>query len=306
MGNVFSFGWEDSLILFIQRFMSEFMVKLAGIITEFGDATILVLVMGLFYWSLNKDLGKKLIVYLGCVNIVNPFVKAVFKRYRPYMANKEIKCLKPVNSDGDIYDIVTQDYSFPSGHSDNSMAIYGSIAKSHKNVVLRILMGVLILLVGCSRFALGVHYPTDVLAGFALAIIVVALYDFLEKKLGRYKTYLLLDVIGIFGFLIAKTNEFYTGYGMLLGSTIGIIFEEKYVNFEGTKKWFLVIIRTVVGAGLYLAINAILKMPFPEEFLASGTTLAFAVRTLRYAVIGFLLLGVYPMSFKWFKKQEKK
>lgn len=298
MGNAFFFPWEESLIIFIQQFMSNAAVKFAGIVTEFGNATILVGIMGLFYWSLDKELGKKIVIYLSFINIVNPCIKSLVKRLRPYMVNHDIQCLKPVNDEGDIYDIVTQEYSFPSGHADNSMGIYGTLAKSSKRNVWKIVLAVLILLIGVSRFALGVHYPTDVLAGWLVACVSIAVYKLIEKKLGRYKAYILLDIVGLGGFFIAKSNDFYTGYGLLLGATLGIMFEEKKVNFEGTRELLHVILRTAIGAGLYLGLNTLLKMPFSKEFLASGTTLAFTIRAVRYAIIGFLLLGIYPMTFK--------
>lgn len=302
MGNTFSMPWEDSVTIFIQKYMSDITVKLAGIITEFGDALILVAIIGMFYWALNKDLGKRLVVSLAFINIVNPCVKSSVKRLRPYMVNRDIQCLKPVNKDGDIYDVVTQEYSFPSGHAANCITAYGQLAYKTKNTVWRVILIVLILLVGISRFSLGVHYVTDVLAGWVLGVICVLLFSLLEKKLGRYKTYILLDIAGIAGFFIATTNDFYTGYGLLLGSTLGIMFEENFVRFDGTKKVLPVILRTAIGAGLFLVLDKLLKLPFPQEFLTSGTMPAFIVRAARYAIVTFLLLGIYPMIFKPLKK----
>ncbi|MDO5435116.1 MAG: phosphatase PAP2 family protein [Clostridia bacterium] len=306
MGNVFSFGWEDRLIIFIQQFMSGALVSVSGFITEFGDEIILIGILGLFYWSLNKELGKKLAVYLSFVNIINPCIKSVAKRLRPYMVNTDIKCLKPVNAEGDIYDVVSQEYSFPSGHAANCIAIYGTIAKNSRKKAWKAVLIVLMLLVGISRFALGVHYPTDVLAGWLISYAAIQLYRFIEKNIGRYKTYILLDIIGIAGFLIARTNDYYTGYGILLGSTMAIMFEEKYVHFEETRNVITVILRTVVGAGLFILLNTVLKLPFTKEFLNSGTPAAFAVRTVRYALIVFALVGLYPITFRWFGKKNGK
>lgn len=305
MGVAFSIAWDDSIIIFIQQFMTKLLVAVAGFVTEFGDATILVGVVGLHYWALNKDLGKKLLLSLSFANIVNPCLKCTVKRLRPYMVNPDIRCLKPVNSEGDIYDVVSQEFSFPSGHAVNCISVYGPIARNSSKKGWKAAMVILTVLVGISRFALGVHYPSDVIAGWIVGIICVCLYAFLEKKIGRYRTYILLDVIGLLGFLVADTNDYYTGYGMMLGSTLGIMFEEKYVRFGETEKFVPAAARTVVGAAIYLGLNALLKMPFTEEFLNSGTLLAFAVRAARYAVICFLLLGLYPKCFGCFSKKEQ-
>ena len=304
MGNSFSFAWEDRFILWLQQFMTGGLVKLAGFITNFGDELILIGVVGLFYWSLNKALGKRLVVSLSFVNIVYPCVKTTVRRLRPYMANRDIQCLKAVSSEGDIYDVVSQEFSFPSGHANNCVAVYGTLANRAKSVLARVGLILLCLLVGLSRCALGVHYPTDILAGWLLACVCVSVYGLLEKALGRYRTYLLLDVLGLAGFFIAKTNDFYTGYGLLLGSTLGIVFEEKYVSFPETRNPLRCILRTAVGAGLFLGLNTLLKLPFSREFLNSGTFLSFSVRAARYAVLAFLLLGVYPLCFRWFNRKK--
>ena len=295
---------ESSIIVFIQSFMSEFLVSVASVITELGDETAMVCIVGLLYWCLDKDLGKRIAVYIGIMNITYPVVKCTVKRLRPYMADRNIKCLKPVSSDGDIYDIVVQEYSFPSGHANNSIAVYGTIGRRTDKKALKILMPVLIVLIGVSRFALGVHYPSDVLAGWIIAGVSIAVYNFLEKRLGRNRTFILYDIIGLAGFFVATTNDFYTGYGILLGTTLAIMFEEKYVNFEGTQDILHCFLRVAVGAVLFLGLNTVMKLPFSSEFLNSGTTPAFALRAARYAINMFLLLGVYPLCFKRVRKNK--
>ena len=87
-------------------------------------------------------------------------------------------------------------YSFPSGHSTNSIAFYGFIIyliyNNIKNKLLRniliIILSILIFLIGFSRIYLRVHYASDVIAGFCLGIICVILfisiiYKRIEKKM---------------------------------------------------------------------------------------------------------------------------
>ena len=67
-------------------------------------------------------------------------------------------------------------YSFPSGHSLGTFMILGAIAivlaqrlaKKESKIVVYGITGLLIFLVGLSRIYVGVHYPTDVLAGFGV------------------------------------------------------------------------------------------------------------------------------------------
>ena len=81
-------------------------------------------------------------------------------------------------------------YSFPSGHSLGTFMILGAIAivlaqrlaKKGAKVVIYIVTGLLIALVGLSRIYVGVHYPTDVLAGFTLAFgLLNAIYPTYDR-----------------------------------------------------------------------------------------------------------------------------
>ena len=65
-------------------------------------------------------------------------------------------------------------------------------------------------------------------------------------------------------------------------------------------------IARVVGAFvLYFAVNTLLKLPFDKEFLAGAGLAALLVRCGRYAVIMFLIMGVYPKVFPRFEQIGK-
>lgn len=308
MGNTFYFGWEVKLMEWIQSLIgSGFFVSLASIITMLGEQMICVAVLGFFYWGYNKELGKKIGINIT-VNIVwNPLIKNIFSRRRPYFDNEGIKILKPVDADADIYDIAAQGYSFPSGHSSNSATLYGTLARFAKGKWLKAVLVAITVLVGFSRVMLGAHYPTDVLCGWGLGLIIVFFVPFLEKKIkNKYVFYAVLLISGIPGFFYCTSNDFYTGYGLLLGAILGFIFEEKRVQFDETKNILRCILRTVGGAAFFLGLNEVFKLPFSSEFLDSGTFAAFFVRTVRYAIVAFLICGVYPMIFKYTAKLWRK
>jgi membrane-associated phospholipid phosphatase len=87
-------------------------------------------------------------------------------------------------------------YSFPSGHALVSLAVYGAlallIARRLPSTAGRVLVfvgaGVLVAAIGFSRLYLGVHYLTDVLAGFALGIALLSLLYVALELPGRYTT----------------------------------------------------------------------------------------------------------------------
>lgn len=135
-------------------------------ITDFGDKITIVaitFILLLFLFSLRKVqtglwLGLSVAVGAGGVNTI---IKEIYQRPRP----------------DQIEHLVEQGgYSFPSGHSMGSIILYGSVLFLLLRIVktkqlkwlLALMMGGLILSVGLSRIYLGVHYPSDIIAGFSL------------------------------------------------------------------------------------------------------------------------------------------
>ena len=307
MGNTFYFGWEVALMEAIQSHLGELGAKIASIISMFGEELVLVLLLGFVYWCWDKKVGR--IIGLNIVMGVtyNPLAKNIALRRRPYMDNPSIQCLRPVDSSASIYDIKAQGYSFPSGHSTNSTIAFGSIAYFFKNKAVRIICIIMPILVGISRFCVGVHYPTDVIFGWAMGTCIVFLMPWLLRKFpNKLKLYPVIFIVSCAGWFYCKTNDYYTGLGMMLGFFVGDIFEEKFVHFENTRNVISSIIRVVVGAGLFLALNTVLKLPFPSWMLEAENALAYLIRTLRYAVAMFVEVGLYPMCFKWLGFLEKK
>ena len=306
-GNSFFFDWEVSLIVWLQAHMGAFGASLASFISAFGEELACVAVIGFLYWCYDKRFGRfvGLNVLVGLV--LNPMIKNVFVRRRPYFDSPEIKCLKPVDKSADIYNIAAQEYSFPSGHSVNAVGVYGSAAVFGKKKYLAVIAVVLSLLIGVSRFCLGVHYPTDVLAGWLLGLVIIIAVSRLQRRFNDPRLfYGLLLLITLPGFFYCKSADYYSGYGMLLGFVLGVQAEQKFVNFDNTRNPLRSVLRVLGGVAVFFGLNTLLKMPFSSDFLNSGTVPAFLVRTLRYALVIFADIAVYPLLFKvtgkWFHK----
>lgn len=308
MGNTFFFEWEVKLIEWCQDLIgSGFLVQVFSVISALGEELVCIIVLGLLYWGFNKEAGKYIGMNIMSSVVWNPLLKNIFLRRRPYFDTEAIKILKPVEADADIYDIAAQGYSFPSGHSTNSATVYGSIARVINKKWVRVLMVVIPLLVGISRFVLGAHYPTDVLVGWALGTVTVFLVPFLRKKIKNdFIFWGVLLLTGLPGFFYCTSNDFYTGYGILLGGAASFMFEERVVKFENTKSIIRALLRTACGGGIFVVLNALFKLPFKESFLESATLGAYLVRTGRYAIVVFIVCGLYPMLFKYTANIGKK
>lgn len=311
VANTFFFEWEQSLILWIQQHLGTFGTTVASFFSFFGESLVMVIVLGFLYWCWDKEIGKKAGLIIIFAHTLNCMSKNIFRRKRPYMDNKEILCLKPVEKSADIYDIAAQGFSFPSGHATNSVTVFSSCAlylKEQKWV--RVTAVILPLLCGISRFCLGVHYPTDVLCGWLLGLITFFLVSFLQSRAkNNWVLYICLLILSSLGIFWCRSNDYYSSLGMLYGFVLASAFEEKYVKFDNTRNIFQSILRIIGGGIIFFGLNTILKLPFSTDFLDNSSMLSFFVRAARYAIVVFVDMGVYPLLFRYMDRllsQKKK
>lgn len=112
---------------------------------------------------------------IALASLANSGFKLLVARQRPEL-------LEPV--------VVEHGFSFPSGHSALGMVAYGVVAvlvwrsmlPGHVRTATVVALGALIALVGVSRIYLGVHYPTDVLAGWTVGAVVVLVYAAVTRR----------------------------------------------------------------------------------------------------------------------------
>lgn len=150
-------------------FISDTVTPIAKLITNFGGAYFLFGFTVIMIITLREKNQKMLVaVNLVIVTVLNQILKQIVKRPRPIE-----------------YSIINETgYSFPSGHSMVSMAFYGYlIYLTYKNIsqpylkwIIICVLGVLILAIGISRIYLGVHYTSDVLAGFLISIMYLIVF----------------------------------------------------------------------------------------------------------------------------------
>ena len=150
-----------------------------GVITELGS-TLAVVVVALLTFAVGMAIGPWRhgaagALTIGIASVANSALKMVIARARP-------DALEPI--------VAERGFSFPSGHSALGMVAYGVLAvlisRSRLPLVVRriviVALAVLIGLIGLSRVWLGVHYPTDVLAGWAAGGVIVLVYAALTRR----------------------------------------------------------------------------------------------------------------------------
>lgn len=132
-------------------------------ITLFGDIKILFFIICAVYWK-NSKLGLKLISSTLMATNASQIFKLIFSIPRPFLIYKNI------NPSNFALSSATG-FSFPSGHSQLSMSIFGFLAENFSNFWLYLIP----FLVAFSRLVLGVHTLKDVVFGLIIGIIFIKL-----------------------------------------------------------------------------------------------------------------------------------
>ena len=272
----------------IQQCNTSFLDTLAKCITFFGEETIAIVIVALFYYAINKEFGKKLIYIVLASNMLNGVIKNFVKAPRP-IGEEGIRSLRTETATG---------YSFPSGHSQSAAALYPTIVRKRGHHWLHIITGVLIFLIALSRLYLGVHYPIDVIVGVALGLLIsyggYYLYD--KVKTNRLLLITALVMLPFAVVFLIQNNplyaDFFKSYGMYLGAALAFSFESRFVNFDTKVVFWKKVVRMVVGLVIIVALQRGLKLVFPD--------LAYW-HLLRYFLMGFVGLGLWPWCFKKLK-----
>ena len=160
----------------VEHLRRDWITAIMKFITNFGDEiAIIVFTIVAIIVARNKKVKIAIAVNVVLIALLNNIIKLIIKRPRP-----------------EGFNIITESgFSFPSGHSMVSAAFYGVLIyfvyKYIKNKKIKYIictaLSILILLIGISRIYLGVHFASDVLAGFVLSIAYLICFVTITFKL---------------------------------------------------------------------------------------------------------------------------
>lgn len=288
-------------------------------ITLFGEETIFMAIGMIVFWCVDKFKGY----YLLCVGffgtILNQFLKIVCRVPRPWVKDPNFTIVESARE-------AAGGYSFPSGHTQTSVGLYGGIARVTKNKALRISMIVLAALVALSRMYLGVHTPADVLVSVAIATaLIFVAYPIFKKAENSPKIMyaLLFSFVGViaaylcFVLLFPFPAEVYAadaihnlqsaqknGY-TLLGCAVGLLVaytaDLEWIKFDTKAVWWAQVLKVLGGLVAVLLVKELLRAPIDALF--GGHLVA---RSIRYFLMVVVAGVIWPMTFKFFGKLGKK
>jgi len=282
-----------------------------------GTEKFYLFLLPFLYWCVNVRLGLRVGVILSLSDCLNTFFKFLFHQPRPYWISDKVRMIQAEVS-----------YGLPSGHAQHAVAVWGTAAARGKGW-LRWLMTVLIFLIGFSRIALAVHFPTDVLAGWLIGgVILWAFVKWetavmlwfnrfrLPQKIGlAFAASILLIIISLAGLAfvppvdpsqwkadVARAFSLAPGRaaagavgvaGTFFGLATGAILIFRRGGFDARGPWAKRALRFVSGmiGVIILWLGLTMILPRDESFVSQG------LRYVRYSLTGFWVAYAAPWVF---------
>lgn len=312
---------EIGLILWLQARGPAFLQAMK-LFTVLGDGEIVLLLWAFFYWCLDARLGLRLLLLATLGTLIGSLVKLGFHAPRPVWIVPAVRALDEIHT-----------FGMPSGHALGAMTGWGLVALRYRRRLVTMLAVLLIFLIGFSRVALGVHFPVQVIAGWALGGIVLVVFRWGERRLSHgwpeilasLGALLLAGVIrrGLQDWNIPAdwlVDQVGTGLrtpteellsiggivllsGGLLGISWGARFIERRGGFRPAANWNARALCFLVGMAGFAGL-AIL----PRSLPAAPAPWAHVGLYLHFAVVGFWVTGAAPNIFRrlgWVSRRDE-
>ena len=310
------------IILWVQS-LGTWLTPIMKFFSFLGNTEFYLLVAPAILWCIDAHLGMRLGLFLMINGMVNSALKVAFHGPRPYWYTSNVKALASVENS----------FGIPSGHAQNGVVVWGTLADRIKHRAAWIIAIVVMLMIGISRIYLAVHFPHDVLLGWLFGSIMLWLLLRLEKPvLGWFTHYqkgiqlFLIFLFSLFLILIViiaqlslrgwslpidwvtnahlafpiegpinpiSYHNFLTSAGAFFGLAAGWIWISSVGGFSTHGSWEKRLLRYILGLIGILILYLGLGSLFPD----SETFISYSIRYIRYALIGFWISGFAPWLF---------
>ena len=298
----------------LEKIRTPFWNGVMSAVTQLGGEVIFIVAAVVVFWCVSKWEGYYLMTIAFCGTVLNQFLKLICRVPRPWVRDPNFTIVESARAEA-------TGYSFPSGHTQNAIGLFGGMARWGGRRWVRLGLTTLALVIAFSRMYLGVHTPADVGVSLVLAAaLVLGLYPLMRRaqEKPRYMGYVLaamLVVSGAFvvfvetcGFpadmdaenLASGIGNAWKMLGAVAGMTLAWLLDRRYIHFETLAVWWVQVIKVAVGMALLLAIKSGLKAPLlallGHEGLAGG---------VRYFLLVLVAGAVWPLVFRPMSKWGK-
>ena len=280
--------WGIGFINIVQQIHGPVLDSIFRIITFLGTERFYLLLLPLIFWCVDFGLGARLAVILLLSVYFNFGLKDLLQQPRPFDIDPSVQL-----SD-------TQGYGLPSGHAQSSVVVWGFIATRINKTWFRMVAILLVILIGFSRIFLGVHFPTDVLAGWVVGVIILGVYltarpvlerKLLELSLGMQMLVALVLPLALMA--IRPTEGTIFPMAILAGTGVGLTLTRRYVSFVVIGSWWRRTLRFLIGGSVVFALYLSIRVAFSSE----GSVLYLMLGYLGYGLIGMWISFGAPLLF---------
>ena len=184
-----------SLLYFLESIRNPILDFLFSIVTLCGEETVFMAVGMIVFWCVNKHQGYYLLSVGFLGTVINQFLKMTFRIPRPWVRDPSFTIVESARE-------AASGYSFPSGHTQTSIGLFGGMAYWNRHRVLRGVMITLCVLVPLSRLYLGVHTPADVGVSIGIALLLILVARPLFRR-AEHSPRMMLSIFGSLALLMA-------------------------------------------------------------------------------------------------------
>lgn len=280
-----------NFIVFIQQYRTPNLDSFFKYITVLGEEEFYFASLPLLLWSLEYSTAVRLVGLVLLSHYCNIFIKDLVREPRPFLSNPAVQL------------IAVGGYSCPSNHAQTGLVFWLGLGLVSARKWLYILLAVLVILIGSSRIYLGVHYPSDVLIGWLIGSILLALFyqsiSASKRALfrGNWLNHSLLALLipGIL-LIMSPSHANWAIAAVLSGGWCACVFRQfvlKNIPERLSGSWISLSVRQVLGLSTILLLLYGLKNIFPDGHSQSALILRF----IRYWLTAFWAVAGVPWLF---------
>ena len=257
---------DAAILQALEKIRCPFLDVFFGIFTALGEEMIIASIIAVVYICFSKRIGEQALVTVLTASCVTAAVKSGVRRLRPY----EEGAVDRVHIDNALVSTadLDPDMSFPSGHATATGGFFSALAIRIRKPLAVVLCSLFVLLVMLSRLYLGVHYPTDVLAGLAVGVGCAFLWQLVYRKWYGARLYIYLGVaLCTLPFLFiprTATHSMFQISAIALATAIGLLIEDNFIKFEDTDRWLHRLFRLLIVLACAAVPYLILHFTLPE------------------------------------------
>lgn len=285
-----------------------------------GTEEFFLLILPLVYWCVDAQLGMR----MGFILVTSSYLNGIFKLWfagpRPYWVSDRVIPFSAESS-----------FGVPSGHAQNAVTNWGTLAAAYRKRWAWVAAVALMFFIGFSRWYLGVHFPHDVFLGWLIGAVLLwafvrywdaaaawlALRTLSTQVLVAFLVSIVFVTVGalsvgrIDGYIFPEAwranalrastelpapvsiEDSLTSAGLIFGLAAGLAWIQSRGGYQVPGPLVNRAVCFIIGVVGVLVLWRGLSLVFPNQ----ADLLSYVLRYVRYTLVGFWVSGGAPWLF---------